>query len=448
MKRALVVLLFAALLLSTPVVSLGGVAGPIKVSSNGRYFVDRQGKPWYWLGDTAWPLLSRYSKAQAEAYLRNRSAKGFTAIQCVIAWVLPGGHMEGNEVPPSSQDPQPNASGDVPWIGGDPAQPNEAYFRHIDYLVDFANQQGLVLAMLPTWGNFVNETKRLNRENARAYGRWLGNRYKNAPNIIWVNGGDRVPTGFEEVYRELARGLREGDNGAHLISFHPCGWHSSSYFFHTEDWLDFNMIQTWTEWTKIHPAVAADALLTPLKPVVLAEPAYEDGPEYPMGPITPLIVRRQAWWAVTAGGFFTYGQNQMWRMGKDWEKAFDTPGATQVARMKEILTARRWWELVPDQSVYASGISSERTLNTALRSPQSDFAILYLSSPCRFFVQTSKFLTKSVKATWINPATGEKKDAGTYPTGHLTNRIFPSWEVQAFKTPDFWEDALLVLEGF
>ena len=28
----------------------------------------------------------------------------------------------------------------------------------------------------------------------RAYGRWLGARYKDAPNIVWVNGGDRIPT--------------------------------------------------------------------------------------------------------------------------------------------------------------------------------------------------------------------------------------------------------------
>jgi hypothetical protein len=85
-----------------------------------------------------------------------------------------------------------------------------------------------------------------------ADGRWLGARYKNAPNVIWVNGGDRVPPGFEDVYRELARGLREGDGGAHPITYHPCGWRSSSQFFHGEDWLAFDMIETWTEWAKVY----------------------------------------------------------------------------------------------------------------------------------------------------------------------------------------------------
>jgi hypothetical protein len=62
-----------------------------------------------------------------------------------------------------------------------------------------------------------------------------------------VDGGDREPTGFEDVYRALAHGLRAGDGGAHLISYHPRGWTHSSQWFHDDDWLDFNMIQTWTE---------------------------------------------------------------------------------------------------------------------------------------------------------------------------------------------------------
>ena len=104
------------------------------------------------------------------------------------------------------------------------------------------------------------------------------------------------------------------------------------------------------------------------KPVVLGEGAYENGPEYPQGPVTPLLVRRQAWWTVMAGGFHTYGQDQMWRMNPGWEKTFDTPGAAQVCLMKELMTSLPWWEIVPDQGVFATGVSSERTFNTGMRS--------------------------------------------------------------------------------
>ena len=427
------------LTLAAAAVARAEVRGPIKVSPSGRYFVDRSGAPFFWLGDTAWPLFAQYSRSQAVAYLKNRGAKGFTVIQGVLAWGLGSGFE--NKVPLA------NAAGDKPWLNDNPATPNDAYFKHVDYLVDFANKHGLILAMLPTWGFYVNEVKVVNVQNARLYGRWLGSRYRNAPNVVWVNGGDRIPTGFEDVYRELARGLREGDGETHLITYHPCGWRSSSQFFHDEDWLGFNMIETWTEWSKIHPAVMSDALRTPVKPVVLGEGAYENGPEYPQGPITPLIVRRQAWGTVMAGGFHTYGQDQMWRMGPGWDSTFDTPGAAQVCKMKEILSALNWWELVPDQSVFATGISSERTLNTAMRSVSGGRVLVYLSSQCTVFLHLDKIASREVRATLINPATGERKDAGSFLTGNLNGGVFPGAQTRSFSTPEHWEDTLVLLEG-
>jgi len=341
--------------------------------------------------------------------------------------------------------PGPNYAGHVPWLGS-PANPNPAYFEHVDYLCDFAARLGLVLAMLPTWGFYVNEAHVVSEENARAYGRWLGERYRDTPNIVWVNGGDRIPTGFEEVYRTLAVGLREGDGGTHLITYHPCGWHSSSQFFHREPWLDFNMIQTWTEWFKIYSAVVSDGLLTPPKPVVLGEPAYEDGPEYPLGPITPLVVRRQAWWTFMAGGYFTYGQNQMWRMEPGWLDALDRPGTRQMTILRSIVSAYPWWKRVPDQGLFASGVGSERTLNAAVRSADGDWAMIYLSSPCHVLIHMHRLLCREVRATWVNPATGERVEAGKYATGQRTGSVFPEGRTQWFTTPPRWEDAVLLLD--
>jgi hypothetical protein len=416
------------------------IKGPIKISPNGRYFVDQDAKPFFWLGDTEWPLFAQYTRSQAEAALRNRAHKGFSVIQAVVVW-SPGG--SGAEV----RSPTANANGDKPWLNDNPATPNDAYFRHIDEIVAYAKEQGLILAMLPTWGYYVNDAHVVQVSNARTYGRWLGQRYRQAPNVIWVNGGDRVATGYEEVWRELAHGLREGDGGAHLITYHPCGWRSSSQYFHTDDWLDFNMIETWTEWAKVHPAVTADALRVPVKPVVLGEGAYENGPEYPQGPITPLIIRRQAWWTVMAGGFHTYGQDQMWRMNTGWEKSLDTPGAAQVCKMKEIMNSVPWWEMVPDQGVFASGVSSERTLNTGMRSVSGDRVLIYLASQCTVFVHLDKIAAAKAKATWIHPSTGERKPAGTYRTGNYNGQTFPDGQTQFFVTPGHWEDAVLMLEA-
>lgn len=414
------------------------IAGPIRVAANGRYLVDAAGAPFFWLGDTAWPLFAQYRREEAEAYLADRAAKGFTAIQGVLAW----GGGSGYE----SAVPGPNYAGDPPWRQS-PAEPNEAYFRHVDHLLRFAGERGLILAMLPTWGYYVNDVQAFDAQTAHAYGRWLGERYRDQPNIVWVNGGDRIPTGYEAVYRALAWGLREGDGGAHLITYHPCGWHSSSQFFHAEEWLDLNMIQTWTEWAKVYPAVLADGLLSPVKPVILGEPAYEDGPEYPLGPITPLVVRRQAWWTFMAGGYFTYGHNQMWRLEPGWTAAFDTPGARQMALFRRLATSRRWWEMVPDQGLFAAGVGCERALNAARRAVDGSCALVYLSSPGHVLLHLDKILTRQVRVTWANPATGEEREGGVYATGNLTGAVFPEARRQWFSTPGHWEDALLILDG-
>jgi hypothetical protein len=332
------------------------------------------------------------------------------------------------------------------WLEG-PARPNERFFGPVDHLLEVAGRNGLVVAVFPIHGHYVNEARRFDPDSARAYGRWLGERYRRVPNLVWVNGGDRIPTGFEEVYRALARGLREGDGGSHLITYHPCGWRSSAQFFHREDWLDFNMIETWTEWSKVYPAVLADLLLTPPKPVVLGEGAYEDGPEYPQGPITPLVVRRQAWWTFMAGGFHTYGQNQLWRMEPGWTATFGSPGAQQMGILGQIVKSRPWWNTYPDQTLFASGVGCERTLNAARRALDGTCALVYLSSQCHVLLYLDRIATRSVKVTWVNPADGQEQDGGTWATGNLTGSPFPQAGRQWFAVPGHWEDAVLILEG-
>jgi hypothetical protein len=403
---------------------------PIRISPNGRYFTQDE-MPWFWMGDTAWPLFTQYAPQDAESFLTNRALHGFTVIQGVLAW----GGGTGFE----GKLPGPNPYGAVPWLDGNPATPNDAFFEHADHLAQFAAARGIVLAMLPTWGYYVNNVGVFNTENAFAYGKWLGQRYKSQPNIIWVNGGDRIPTGYEEVWRALGRGLRAGDGGAHLITYHPCGWTHSSQYFHDDDWLDFNMIETWTEWAKVYPAVTYDSQLLPIKPVVLGEGAYENGPEYPQGPISPLVVRRQAWWAFMAGGYCTYGQNRMWQADPGWTDTFDTPGAAHMTLHRQIATSRDWWRRVPDQGLFASGVSSERTLNAAVRSPEGDWAMIYLASQCHALIHLDRMQARRVKATLVNPATGEQKDAGT----HDGNLGAPQ---QWFATPGFWEDSVLILD--
>jgi hypothetical protein len=117
----------------------------------------------------------------------------------------------------------------------------------VDAVVERTNALGMVFGMLPTWGSYWKQVGQdrppvLNASNARAYGRFLGARYR-AADLIWILGGDQnvESDGERRVVDELAAGIREGDGGAHLMTFHPRGPGLSSLRLHDAPWLDFNM---------------------------------------------------------------------------------------------------------------------------------------------------------------------------------------------------------------
>jgi hypothetical protein len=398
----------------------------LRVSDNGRHFVDAQDQPFFYLCDTAWPLFSQYSLSDAEQYLARRAEQGFNVVKGVLAWPL------GTEF--EQPVPQPNYRGDLPWLDNNPATPNAAYFDHVEHLLKVAAQHGLILNMLPNWGYHVNNIQLITEESASIYGKWLGQRFKGYPNIIWTLGGDRKPLGYEDVYRAMAHGLREGDGGTHLMTYHPSGAASSGRYFHNEDWLDFNLIQTWDRWDRIYPAVLSDVVRTPTKPVVMDEGAYEDGPEYPTLPITPLLVRRQAWLTFMAGGYHTYGHNASWRPDGNWIAGLDAVGANQMRHFFSIATSRRWWEMTPAPCLINDGANTGKFLNAALRTSDCTAAMVYSSHQCNILISTFEMAPKRVKATWANPATGELREIGMYEMGN-------HW----FTTPNYWEDAVLLL---
>jgi len=407
--------------------------GPIRVSPNGRHFVDSSGAPFFWLGDTAWKLFEKVTLAEAELYLEDRRRKGFTVVQAVC-----GGSDTATGFP--------NLEGHKPWVNDNPATPNEAYFRNVDAIVTLAREKGIVVGMLPSWGwCVVQKPNTLNLKNARVYGKWLGTRYRTAPNLIWIVGGDVVPPGYEPVFREVAAGLKEGDGGAHIMTYHPPGGSpSSSQWFHNEPWLDFNMLQTWDRYSDIYSRVYADYRKTPAKPTGLGEGAYEDGPQYPTKPIDALAIRRQAYWSYLAGGYHTYGNTNVWNFGtaqdkkevtQDWKKALDSAGARHLQVLKKIFLSQPWWKLVPDPSLFSG---AEKIPNAGMVSADGDRILAYFASAGSASIPLTKIASaKEVDARWINPTDTEETPIGRFPTSGAAS----------FTTPAGWSDALLLLQA-
>ena len=128
----------------------------------------------------------------------------------------------------------------------------------------------------------------------------------------------------------------------------------------------------------------------------------------------------------------------MWRKNPTWRESLDSPGARQMGILRQVLSARTWWKLVPDQSVIAVGAGSDKDLNAAARSTDGDWAILYLSTRNPVTVDFGKITTsETVRATWINPETGESTVVGVFPNSGL-RPFTPSLQS---------DDAVLLLEA-
>ena len=421
-KRAAVLpaLLLASWLVARPGASAGPAALPVKVSPNKRYFVDQNDKPVFWLGTTQWQLFRGYALEDAKTILERTAAHGFAFVQVMLMGVGDG--------------TAPNVYGHRAWIDNNPLTPNEAYFKNVDAVVRAAADNNLTISMTL----FHQRYRRyITLKKARAWAKWVAARYKDSPNIVW----SMTPEAKEEfvpILRELAAGLREGDGGRHLVTFKPDPAPYSSSFIHAEQWLDFNSMQTWNHVELIYPFVSKDYNLTPVKPVLMAEGAYEAGSEYGF-PVTPLWVRRQAYYSYLAGAHHTYGHNDSWRILPTWKKALDAPAAMQMGVLKRAFLARsEWWLLVPDQSVLASGGQTEgKVLHLAARHQDGKWVMVYLGERTSFSVNMNRLSAAQVKASWIDPRTGDSAPIG----------VFGNTGVKPFATPAGWEDALLVLEA-
>jgi hypothetical protein len=402
----------------------------LKVSENRRFLVNGDGSPFFFLGDTGWAIAQRLDRGEVDHYLQDRVDKSFTVIQ-----VMGISEFDGLTVP--------NPYGDLPFADLDPMKPNDAYFRHLDYIVERAGTLGMHIALLPTWADKVGprlwgtDPVVFTPENAEPYGEWLGRRYRDQP-IIWVLGGDRNPTEDRHfaTWRALAAGLDRGDGGRHPMTFHPQGRSSSSTPFHAEPWLDFNMIQSGHRSRDYanHELIAHDYGLTPTKPCLDGEPCYEDHPvRGGEGYFDEFDARRAAYWALFAGAFgHTYGANgifQCWRPGlpdkfgvrRPWQEALELPGAAQMRHARALLESRPFLGRIPDQALLADPGAGADHLR-ATRAGDGSYAMIYSPTGGTFTADLRPLSGAGVAAHWYDPRRGLAHPGGHRPAG--TKQVF------------------------
>jgi hypothetical protein len=444
----------------------------MNVSANRRY-LEHDRTPFFYLADTSWKLMTAPTEEEADFYLRTRKEQGFTVVMPVLATEVNRGE-EGEK---------------SPFTDGDPARPNEAFFARADRIIRRANELGLWVALLPTWGSHVGGSDRdrpeLDEAAARRYGEYVGRRYRGA-NVIWVNGGDRqvADERLAATWRALAAGLRAGDDsGRHVMTFHPPGMRpeprdsgTSGRWFHHDDWLDFNMLQTGLRFLEEDQCARylAEYTREPTKPYVEGETRYENSHRNfsvpnPTGPkIRARHVRQAAYYAMLCGALgHTYGCRDVWSfyvpsdrqptrcVDTHWKTAIRFPGAEQLRHWRALFEAYPWHRLAPDLPTNTSthgtsgGGRNEGALVTLgawdgrgnIRTPAAvaddkSFALVYLPEQMPVWVDRSRVVTGregAVDTLWYDPRTGaehpikryhERGEVRFFPPG---GELEPDW---------------------
>lgn len=422
-----------------------------RLTVRGQYLVHENGHPFFWLGNTAWLMPERLNRDEVKYYLSCESAEGYNVEQIqVLDASYPTFNVYGRQAFDDSFNMEKYAGGAS--ANGQSSNVSYTYWDHLNYIVSTAERMGIYIAMDCIWGGQVS---RLTPEKASRYGRFLGERYKSFPNIIWMIGGDIMGDKGMESWDALARAIKSVDD-VHLMTFHPRGRTTSAWWFNDREWLDFNMFQSGhrrygqrngdgdytirdnTEednWRYVamsfgdaHEQIDGRVVRGVRKPVLDGEPSYEDIPQGLHDLSAPrwqdYDVRRYAYWSVFAGSCgHTYGHNsimQFMRPGypasfgadKAWWDALQAPGYRQMKYLKRLMVSVPFTDGRNDQSVIVgqNGSRYDRVIATCGR----DYMLVYNYSGRPVALNLTK-ISGAKKHVWLmNPADGMLTFLGEY----------------------------------
>ncbi len=467
-----------AVLGSTSSPAAPGLLPAVQVHADGHYLQTADGKPFFWLGDTAWELIHATNRDECSYYLSTRARQGYTVIQTNVL-----GEMDGLN--------KPTPDGLRPFVDNDPGKPNEAYFDRVAQIVDEAATRGLYVALLPAWGDKLTAPwgvgpKIFTRDKlpvVRAYARYLGGKLQGRTNVVWMLGGDRpavldatkpdawpqnqakatgfpVDTDWRPIWREMAAGLAEGTGTSPVCLYHPCGGElTTSVMMPNESWLSINGMQSGHGGGHDLPVwdlVARDYALTPAKPTLDLEPNYEDHPVSPwprwdpaMGYFRDHDVRKQCYRSVLAGACgVTYGHHAIWgfvggrndvinHADRDWIDAMHRPGGSQMIFLRQLIESRPFFSRIPDPMLVNNPSSGGALHITASRDRDGTYAMIYFpTSDQTATIDLNKLRGAKLKAWWFDPRTGFAHPLGLIDGG--TKKDFTS--------PAYGPDWVLVLD--
>lgn len=378
----------------------------LKISDNNRFLVREDGSPFVWIGETNW-FFAKLPPNVIDSILSTRSSQGFTVMLVSCRENL--------------------YNGDNP---GKISSPNLSWWNYLDDYISKCEERGLYVGItLGWWGILMQNSEK----DLFEYGKWVGNRYKDKNNVIWLTLGEsgsynRKREILKSRLNALVEGIRKGDAGNKLLTIHADYKRGTSL---TEDGelCDFNNWQTsqwccpddlpknderqWTVWDAIQYDYNKLYRGIP-KPTIDLEAWYENNKDFCGA--SPFIIRRRAYFTIFAGAFgHNYGAGGIWDGLNSKEKcsenalsALNYPGALQMSNVSIFLHSLgdNFLKIIPDQTIIKEGNSNNYDSHIqAVVSSDKTFSLIYSASDAPYKLDINKMLVKDLSFTWYNPRT-------------------------------------------
>jgi hypothetical protein len=403
---------------------------PLKKSANNRYLTTQNGTRFLLIGDSAWMAVSQATNADIDTYLADRQAKGFNTIltQTIDSYYA-------NNAPN-------NIDGVAPFmVPNNFRTSNPAYYTRFDYLLDRAALRGMVVITYPIYMGYncgpqgwASQMTASSTADLQTYGTWLGNRYKNKPNIIWVLGGDANPPAcaLSAKLDAFARALVAADPN-HLVTEHNYRNEAvTPWLPNVPSWLNLNSTYGPSPVTFTQGQTAYNR--TPTRPFFMVESWYENTHS-----LTRKEVRAEAYWALLSGHCgYVFGNCPLFGFGatvvngycsqvnSDWHQHLNSTGAQDVTRIKNLFTSVAWQTLVPDfaHTTVTAGYGTGTTTVTTGRASDGSFVMSYLPSLNKVTVNMTRLTGSSVVARWYDPSNGVYTTVAGSPFPNIGSRVF------------------------
>lgn len=421
---------------------------PITLSSDSTHFVDSTGTPFLLVGEAAWSLPVQLTKAQVITYLNDRKTRGFNTILFSMME-----YYYSSQTPPWL-----NQDGNAPFTDKDDfTTANEAYFAHVDYIVEQALERDMLLMIAPAYlgwdcwegdsnpnaEGWCGEMRTQGTTLLTQYGEWLGNRYKNYPNIVWVHGGDYGAyntAGDLANVNAVANGIISAENSSdrmHTAHWGP-GYNSIE---HIEPWLSFDGIYSYSGKAS-YVSMGGSLQNRGSRPTIFFEGTYENEGSSAPDRLRAQMFIQYAW----AGTGFIFGNSPIWKFDTGWEAALNSAGTQEATLAQEIMKRFDWHTLRGDRTNafmtagYGSWFDDEYVV--ASKSTDNSLAIAYYTDNSLNPTFDVSQLSGSFVARWIDPTTGTEALEPGGPFSNTGTRQFTPSGLNAGGDADW----ILVLE--